>query len=127
MLSILVVDDEADVLKVLAKELTAAGYKVVTATTAKEGIQKAQETLPDLILMDLLLPDMGGADAVKIIKGYAELKDKPVLFLTAMVTPSEDKGEALSINVGEDWYETVAKPYDKADLLSKIQKKIKAI
>ena len=93
MLSILVVDDEADVLKVLAKELTAAGYKVVTATTAKEGIQKAQETLPDLILMDLLLPDMGGADAVKIIKGYPELKDKPVLFLTAMVTPSEDKGE----------------------------------
>ena len=121
MPKILLVDDELDVLKVLAKELRAVGYEVMTASTGREGIKQAQDILPDLILMDLLLPDIGGAEAVKILKASPELKKTPVIFLTAMVTPAEDQGEPLKINVGEDWYETVAKPYDKADLLLKIQ------
>lgn len=124
MPKILLVDDETDVLKVLAKELSAAGYETVTASTAKEGIRKAKEALPDLILMDLILPDIGGADAVKMIKEDPALKDKPVIFLTAMVTSSEERGEDLRIHVGNDWYETVSKPYDKADLFEKIEKKI---
>jgi two-component system alkaline phosphatase synthesis response regulator PhoP len=127
MVKILVVDDELDVLKVLSKELSVAGYDVVTATTGKQGIKQAQDTLPDLILMDILLPDIGGADAVKVIKSYPELKDKPVIFLTAMVTATEEQNDALKIHVGDAWYETVAKPYDKADLFSKIQKKLKVV
>jgi len=127
MAKILVVDDEFDVLKVLSKELSAAGYQVVTALTGKEGIKKAQENLPDLILMDILLPDIDGADAVKQMKNYPELKNKPVIFLTAMVTQSEEQNSALKINIGDDWYETVSKPYDKADLFSKIQKKLKVV
>lgn len=120
MKKILVVDDEPDVLKVLAKELVVAGYHVTTAVNAKEGIQKAKEIIPDLILMDLILPDMGGAEAVKIIKGYPELRLKPVIFLTAMVKPEEETGSPLKINIDESWYETVAKPYDRGDLLAKI-------
>lgn len=127
MAKILLVDDELDVLKVLAKELAVAGYDVVTATTGKQGIKKAQDTLPDLILMDIVLPDIGGADAVKSIKSYPELKNKPVIFLTAMVTASEEQSEDLKIHIGEDWYETVAKPYERDDLFSKIQKKLKAV
>jgi len=124
MPKILLVDDEADVLKVLAKELNAAGYETVTASTAKEGIRKAQEASPDLILMDLILPDISGADAVKMIKEAPGLKHTPVIFLTAMVTSSEERGEDLRIHVGSDWYETISKPYDKADLFAKIQEKI---
>lgn len=124
MSKILVIDDEVDVLKVLNKELRAAGYDVVMACTAREGIGKAQEALPDLILMDLLLPDMNGADAVKRIRAIPGLKGRPVIFLTAMVTPSEERGESFKINVGDDWYETVAKPYDKVNLLTKIQNAI---
>jgi len=124
MPKILLVDDETDVLKVLAKELNAAGYETVTAITAKEGIRKAQEALPDLILMDLILPDISGADAVKIIKEIPALKDKPVIFLTAMVTSSEEMREDLRIHVGDVWYETVSKPYDKKDLFAKIESKI---
>jgi two-component system alkaline phosphatase synthesis response regulator PhoP len=121
MPKILLVDDEPDIVKVLAKELRACGYEVMTALTAKDGIKTAQEVLPDLILMDLLLPDIGGADAVKMIKALPELKNTPVIFLTAMITPAEEQGASLKINVGDDWYETLAKPYDKADLLLKIQ------
>ncbi|MFA6378398.1 MAG: response regulator [Candidatus Omnitrophota bacterium] len=127
MSKILLVDDEFDVLRVLAKELNAAGYEVVTALTAQEAIKKAKEVLPDLILMDLILPDIGGADAVKMIKDIPELKNKPVIFLTAMVTATEERGEALKINVGDVWYETVSKPYDKADLFLKIQNKLKVV
>jgi CheY-like chemotaxis protein len=127
MSKILLVDDEFDVLRVLAKELNAAGYEVVTALTAQEAIKKAKEVLPDLILMDLILPDIGGADAVKMIKDIPELKNKPVIFLTAMVTATEERGEALKINVGDVWYETDSKPYDKADLFLKIQNKLKAV
>lgn len=120
MKKILVVDDEPDILKVLAKELVVAGYHVTTAVNAKDGIQKAKEIVPDLILMDLILPDMGGAEAVKVIKGYPELRLKPVIFLTAMVKPEEETGSPLKINIDESWYETVAKPYDRGDLLVKI-------
>jgi len=122
MKKILVVDDEPDILKVLAKELVIAGYHVTTAVNAKESIQKAVELIPDLILMDLILPDMGGAEAVKVIKGYPELRSRPVIFLTAMIKPEEETGSPLRINIDEFWYETVAKPYDRNDLLSKIQK-----
>ena len=125
MAKILLVDDEIDILKVLSKELAAAGHEMITAITAKEGIEKAQRTTPDLILMDILLPDIGGADAVKIIKSFPELKAIPVIFLTAMVRPSEERREALKINVGSDWYETVGKPYDKVDLFTKIQAALK--
>lgn len=125
MKKILVVDDESDVLKVLAKELSVAGYDVITAINAKEGIQKAKDYLPDLILMDLILPDMGGAEAVKAIKGFPELRSTQVIFLTAMIKPEEEAGAPLEINIDEHWYETVAKPYDRSDLLSKIQKILK--
>ena len=124
MRKILVVDDEPDILKILSKELGAAGYAVLTAATAREGIQKAKELAPDLILMDLILPDMGGAEAVKTLKVFPQLQNTPVIFLTAMIKPDEQQGEPLDINVSEHWYETVAKPYDKQELLSKIQKNL---
>lgn len=126
MAKILVVDDEVDILKVLEKELSAAGYDVVVAQTAKEGIEKAIETLPDLILMDVILPDMGGAEAVKAMHNDPKLKDIPIIFLTAMVKPEEEKNDSFKINVNEIWYETVGKPFDRADLFSKIAEKIKS-
>ena len=125
MPKILVVDDEPDVLKVVEKQLSFAGYEVVTAKTAQEGINKAKELAPDLILMDLILPDMGGADAIKRLRNYPELKAKPVIFLTAMVKPEEELQDALKVNIDEDWYETIAKPFEKEDLLAKIKEKLK--
>ena len=125
MAKILVVDDEPDILKILAKDLLEGGYEVVTAKTAKESINKAKEVGPDLILMDVLLPDMGGADAIKILRNYPEFRMTPVLFITAMVKPEEERQGSLKINIDETWYETIAKPFDRGDLLSKIEKLLK--
>ncbi|HOD11681.1 MAG TPA: response regulator [Candidatus Omnitrophota bacterium] len=125
MKKILVVDDEPDVLKVLAKELTVAGYHVTTAVNAREALQKVKDILPDLILMDLILPDIGGAEAVKVLKGYPQLRLTPVIFLTAMIKPEEEIGSPLKINIDDCWYETIAKPYDRNDLLLKVQNILK--
>ncbi len=125
MKKILVVDDESDVLKVLAKELTVAGYHVTTAVNAREALEKAKDIVPDLVLMDLILPDMGGAETVKTLKGYPQLRLTPVLFLTAMIKPEEEIGSPLKINIDDCWYETIAKPYDRNDLLLKVENILK--
>ncbi|MCX5681076.1 MAG: response regulator [Candidatus Omnitrophica bacterium] len=120
MLKILAIDDEPDFLKVLAKDLESRNYEMLTASTAKEGIKKAIESLPNLILMDILLPDMGGADAIKAIKAHPELSKTPVIFLTAIVKPEEGE-HSMEINIDENWYLAIAKPYDKNYLISKIE------
>ncbi|MDP8266179.1 MAG: response regulator [Candidatus Aceula meridiana] len=125
MATILIVDDEPDILKVLEKDVLEGGYEVVTAKTAKESIDKAKEVAPDLILMDVLLPDMGGADAIKVLRNYPEFKTTPVLFITAMVKPEEERHGSLKINIDEDWYETIAKPFERDELLGKIKELLK--
>lgn len=124
MPKILAIDDEIDFLKVLSKDLETKGYEVSTAMTAKDGIKKAREILPNLIFMDVLLPDMGGADAIKALKAYPELLKTPVILLTGIVKPEEGE-HSLEINIDENWYLAIAKPYDKEYLLSQVAEKLK--
>jgi CheY-like chemotaxis protein len=124
MSKILVVDDEPDILTILNKELTSAHYHVVSARTGQEGIDRNKEECPDLILMDVLLPDMNGAEAIKILQAYPEYKNIPVIFLTAMVKPDEESQGSLKINVDDRWYLTIAKPFDRIKLLSIIDQQL---
>lgn len=124
MFKILAIDDEPDFLKVLSKDLESAGkHEIFTASTAREGIKKAREILPNLIFMDVILPDMGGADAIKAMKAYPELSKIPVILLTGIVKPEEGE-HSLEINIDENWYLAIAKPYDKEYLLSKVAEKL---
>jgi len=121
-LKILVVDDEEDTLKILDIELRSEGYEVITARNAGEAMEQARKFSPDLIVMDILLPDMNGAEAVKMLKVDPQTKDIPVIFLTAVVTRQEEQQVGLDINVDGRRYSTIAKPFQPKELLGQIQK-----
>ena len=117
---ILVVEDNDDNRQLVLKVLGRRGYEVVGVVDGNEALERLNDINPDLILMDVILPDMGGADVIKTLKTYPEFKATPVLFITAMVKPEEERRGALKINIDEDWYETIAKPFERGDLLAKV-------
>ena len=75
MARILVIEDEKDIQDVLAYNLTQAGHKVQIASRADEGLRLAREKRPDLVLLDLMLPDMPGTEVCKALKSQASTKD----------------------------------------------------
>jgi len=79
---ILVVDDEPAVREIYNREFTGAGYKVVLASDGQEGILKAGEEVPDLILLDVMMPKVSGIDVLKLLKQNKLTKKIPVLLLT---------------------------------------------
>jgi len=118
---ILVVDDEEDILKVLDKRLTSAGYSVIKAKNGKVGVELAKSERPALILLDINMPGMSGAEVETILGNDSETKDIPIVFVTAMSMGEEEK--KLGHAVGKDFF--IAKPYDPDELLRKVQKHIK--
>ena len=93
---ILVVDDEPLVVDVLRRVLTRAGHSVVSAANGKEALKKALETRPDLVIMDIMMPEVDGYQATVYIKRHPLLHDIPVIFLTGQAT-EEDGGRSLAI------------------------------
>jgi two-component system cell cycle response regulator DivK len=86
---VLIVDDNARNLKLAGDVLVAAGFRTLAATTGEEGVALAAEHLPDVVLMDLRLPDMDGADAAKVLAQQARTAAIPVVALTS-VTLEDD-------------------------------------
>lgn len=119
-LKILVVEDNQDNMTLLVDILTSLDYDVVQAVDGVDGLEKAQATIPDLILMDLSLPRLDGWDATRKLKENSELAHIPVLALTAhsMVGDRERALEA-----GCDDY--ISKPIKFAVLVEKIDKFVK--
>ena len=89
MPKILIAEDEPDIRDLVAFTLRFAGYEVVAANNGEEAVQKASVEFPDLILMDVRMPRMTGYDACRAMKANAELKDIPVVFLSAKGQESE--------------------------------------
>ena len=122
--TILIVDDNAEILKLLEIELFSHGYSVVHAKNGQEAIKKAEDILPDLILMDLVMPDMDGGQVIKKLKSSTKTKQIPIILLTAMLTRDEEKRGQGSILVDDKYYPMMAKPYNAQDLLEHINKLI---
>ena len=100
MKKILIVDDDLDLLELTQNRLKANKFEVIVASNAKDGIQKAQEESPDLILMDVMMPHLYGGDAVRALKANAQTKNIPVVFLTAVYNDKSPEGEeSKGINV----------------------------
>lgn len=118
---ILVVDDEPDVLKVLEKRLSEAGYSVVMVSESKEALTKAKEEMPDLILLDILMPGIDGAEIGRRLKDDPKTKNIPVVFLTCLFTKEDEA--AMGHAVGGNIF--IAKPYDPQGLLKEIEKHLK--
>ncbi|MEV6832326.1 response regulator transcription factor [Amycolatopsis sp. NPDC051102] len=111
---LLVVDDEATVRELLSAALRFAGFEVTAAATAREAVAAATAEPPDLVLLDVMLPDMDGFEVVRRLRGHRA--SVPVLFLTARDRQA-DKVTGLSL--GADDY--VTKPFDLAELIARIR------
>jgi two-component system KDP operon response regulator KdpE len=110
---ILVVDDEPAILRTLAIGLRAHGHEVLTAADGRTALDAIREDDPDLVILDLGLPDLSGVDVLKQLRSWTKL---PVIVLSAR-TESTDKVEAL--DVGADDY--VTKPFGMDELLARIR------
>jgi CheY-like chemotaxis protein len=124
MKTILVVDDESQVVELMKNRLEANHYNVISASDGAEGIKKAQQEKPDLILMDILMPNLSGGEAVKILQANPATKRIPVIFFTAAVGDMSQGTETGSINVDGHFFTAVAKPFRPEPLLNEIEKLI---
>ncbi len=113
---ILLVDDEADILEFLEYNLHQEGYETATAENGREAIEIAKKFSPDLILMDVMMPEMDGIMACKEIRDIAQLKGVIIAFLTAR---SEDYTQIAGLDAGADDY--INKPIKPRVLLSKVK------
>jgi len=86
---ILIVDDEPDVLRILEKRLTGNGYQVVSADSGYRALQMARKERPDLIILDIDMPDIDGGEVAARLKEEEATKHIPVIFLSCLVTPRE--------------------------------------
>lgn len=113
--TILVVDDEKDILELIEYNLKKEGYEVIQASDGQSGIELAREKDPDLILLDIMMPEMDGFEVCDIIRADSRLQNKPVIFLTAR---SDEQSEIEGLNKGGDDY--ITKPISTKKLLSRI-------
>lgn len=112
---VLVVDDEPDIVELIAYNLKKEGYQVYTASNGQEAVTVAKRVMPDLIILDIMMPKMDGIEACRIMRAMPEFKSTFMIFLTAR---SEEYSEIAGFNVGADDY--IAKPIKPRALLSRI-------
>lgn len=114
MKTILVVDDEPDLLELVSFRLERSGFRILYSPDAETALEILKTQLPDLILLDLLLPKLQGDELCKILKKDDRLKDIPVLIFTASIirVPNNFK------SIGADDY--LLKPFDAEELIMKI-------
>jgi two-component system cell cycle response regulator DivK len=113
---ILVVEDTDDNLRILRDLLTAAGYDLLEATDGAEGVALAQKEQPDLVLMDIQLPEIDGYEATRRMRAIPKLAKVPIIAVTSYALSGDD---AKAFAAGCDGY--VAKPFSPRQLLAKIR------
>ena len=119
---ILVVDDDPDIVEILRYNLSLAGYEVKSAANGKEAIKKAKLFIPQIILLDIMMPEMDGIEACSQIKGIPSLDNTMIIFLSAR---SEDFTQIAAFDAGGDDY--ISKPVKPKILLKKITSILKRI
>ena len=124
--TILIVDDEKKIRELIDLRLSAEGFKVIQAADGHEGMQQARKHSPDLILMDVMMPKMDGAEAVNELQQDPATKDIPVIFLTSMITKEEEKSQAFGIQLDTKQHRFIAKPFETENLLAEIHKALNA-
>jgi len=112
---ILIVDDIPKNIQVLGTILREKGYEINVATNGKEAIETAQKVMPDIILLDIMMPIMDGKEACKILKANEQTKSIPIIFLTAK-TESQDILEGFELGASD----YVTKPFNSGELLARV-------
>jgi len=114
---ILIVDDEEDVLELVQYNLDKNGYRIETATTGEKALTKARTKLPDLIILDLMLPDIDGLDVCKKLKSDTKTQNIPIIMLTAK---GEEADIVTGLELGADDY--VTKPFSPKVLVARVRR-----
>jgi two-component system alkaline phosphatase synthesis response regulator PhoP len=115
-ITILLVDDEPDILEIVGYNLSAEGYKIITASNGAEAVKKAKKEKPQLIILDVMMPEMDGIEACERIRKVPELNDVIITFLTAR---GEDYSQVAGFDAGADDY--ITKPIKPKVLVSKVK------
>ncbi|MFK2818747.1 response regulator transcription factor [Flavobacteriaceae sp. LMIT009] len=115
-IKILLVDDEPDILEIVGYNLSNEGYKVITAENGVEGVKKAKKEKPQLIILDVMMPEMDGIEACEQIRTIPDLKNVVITFLTAR---GEDYSQVAGFDAGADDY--ITKPIKPKVLVSKVK------
>jgi len=113
---VLVVDDEPDALELIDYNLKGAGYQVFTAANGTRALELAQRHLPDLIILDLMLPEIDGIEVCKILRRNTETQDIPIIMLTAK---ADEIDRVIGLEVGADDY--VTKPFSPRELTLRVK------
>jgi two-component system phosphate regulon response regulator PhoB len=117
---ILVVEDERQLVKTLEYNFAREGYETIVAHDGGEGLRKAQTLLPDLILLDLMLPVMNGLDVCRELRGGEKTRDIPIIMMTAR---AEETDQVVGFSMGADDY--VTKPFSTKVLLQRIKAQLR--
>jgi len=113
---ILLVDDEQDILEFLSYNLRKEGYEVHTSTNGKKAVEIAKEVKPQLIILDVMMPDLDGIETCRELRSIDDLKDVVITFLTAR---GEDYSQIAGFDAGADDY--ITKPIKPRVLISRVQ------
>ncbi|GAA4301943.1 response regulator transcription factor [Compostibacter hankyongensis] len=112
---ILIVDDEADILEIISYNLQISGYETATARDGEEALEKAKRFNPDLIILDIMMPNKNGMDACRELRRLPAFQETLILFLTAL---GDEKSEVEGLNIGADDY--ITKPIKPRLLVSRV-------
>lgn len=120
MKKILIVEDEEIISELLQKKLIQEGYETTIARDGEEGLKKIRETRPDLVLLDIIMPKMGGFDVMKEIKKDRELARIPIIIISNSGQPVEiDEAQRLG---AKDWL--IKTEFDPQEVIDKVAKQI---
>ena len=120
MAKVLVVDDEPDAVELVSFNLKAAGYEVVSADDGNEAIKKARQHAPDLILLDVMLPEVDGLEVCKLLRRDPVASSVPIIMLTAKAAEID---RVLGLELGADDYMT--KPFSPRELVLRVKNLLK--
>lgn len=115
-IKILLVDDEPDILEIVSYNLSAEGYQIITAENGLQAVKKAKKEKPQLIILDVMMPEMDGIEACEQIRKIPELSETVITFLTAR---GEDYSQVAGFEAGADDY--ITKPIKPKILVSKVK------
>ena len=116
MKKILLVDDEPDIIEILQFVLEGEGYTCITASDGEEGLNKAREMAPDLIILDVMMPKINGYKISRLLKYDNKYKNIPIMMLTAR---SQEEDKAIGEETGADEY--ITKPFQVEEVVKKVK------
>lgn len=122
---ILVVDDDKEIAELVQRKLSQSGYQVVVKNNGLDAINEARNSRPDLVLMDIILPDMDGAEVVEMLQNELALKTVPILFLSGIVT-IDSPSQKSEVRVRDRLYPALGKPFNAQQLLDEVTKSLKS-